>query len=101
MAQRILTKDEFPELLIRDEWPNDEDQKLINDYIEWQAPFLLTLPTLNVMTRKRLEQLAFKQSYKVEGQYKLYPEVIDKARLKAVLIEAQMRRSNPDAGGNN
>lgn len=97
---RTLLKEEFPELLIREDWQNKEAQQLINDYIEWQAPFLLTLPTLSTLTRKRIEQLAFKQAFKVEGQYKLYPEVIDKERLKAVLIEAQMRRSNPHAGEN-
>lgn len=97
---RILAKVEFPELLIREEWPDAEAQQLLNDYIEWQAPFLLTLPDISSLTRKRLEQLAFKQPFKVEGQHKLWPEVIDQARLRAVLIEAQMRRSNPDTGGN-
>ncbi len=95
---RVLPKQEFPELLIRESWPDDAAQQLINDYIEWQAPYLLTLPTLSPLTRKRIEQRAFKQPFKVEGQYKLWPEVIDEARLRAALIEAQMRRSNPDAG---
>lgn len=97
--QRSLSKDDFPELLIREVWPNDEAQHLINDYLEWQAHLLLTLPTLSKLTRKRIEQLAFKQPFKVESQHKLYPDVIDHERLKAVLIEAQMRQSNPDAGG--
>jgi len=98
--QRILSKDEFPELLIREDWPDEEAQQLINDYIEWQAPFLLTLPTLRKLTRKRIEQLAFKQAFKVEGQHKLWPEILDEERLKAILIEVQMRRSNPNAGEN-
>ncbi len=92
IQQRTLSKNEFPELLIHEDWPDKEAQDLINDYIEWQAPFLLCLPTLSKLTRKRIEQLAFKQPSKVESQHKLYPEVIDLERLKAVLIEAQMRR---------
>ena len=100
LTHRTLPKNEFPELLIREIWPSDEAQELVQDYIQWQAPFLLTLPTLDTLTRKRIEQQAFKQSFKVEGQYKLYPEIIDTERLKAVLVEAQMRRSNPNAGEN-
>ena len=95
---RQLAQDDFPELLLKDTWQDETAQQLISAYIEWQAPFLLTLPQLKPLTRKRLEQLAFKQPFKVEGQYKLWPEVIDAERLKAVLIEAQMRRSHPDAG---
>lgn len=95
---RCLEKDDFPELLLKNHWQDKTAQELIDDYVGWQAPFLLTLSDLNVMTRKRLEQLAFRQPFKVEGQHKLWPEVIDKDKLKAVLIEAQMRRSNPDAG---
>lgn len=98
LTGRQLSKDDFPELLLKENWPEENSQQLVNAYFEWQAPFLLTLPHLNSIKRKRLEQLAFKQVFKVEGQYKLWPEIIDKEKLKAVLIEAQMRRSNPEAG---
>jgi len=101
LISQLRPAGDFPELLIRENWQTEDEQRLINDYIEWQAPFLLTLPTLSDLTRKRIEQLAFKQAFKVEGQHKLYPKVIDEERLKAVLIEAQMRRSNPEAGANN
>lgn len=98
---RCLQNTDFPELLLREEWPEAAAQQLVNDYIAWQAPFLLTLPHLHTLTRKRLEQLAFQQPFKVEGQYKLWPDIIDKEKLRATLVEAQMRRSNPDAGQNN
>ena len=100
LKTRQLQLDDFPELLIKDNWQDETAQQLINDYLEWQAPFLLTLPHLSPITRKRLEQLAFRQAFKVEGQHKLWPQVIDEEKLKAVLIEVQMRRSNPNAGEN-
>ena len=95
---RQLRNSEFPELLLKNDWQDANIQQLVNDYLDWQAPFLLTLAELNPLTRERLEQLAFRQVFKVEGQHKLWPEVIDEARLRAALIEAQMRRSNPEAG---
>lgn len=101
MKNRTLAKEDFPELLLKTDWPDEPSQQLVNAYLEWQAPFLLTLPNLQAITRKRLEQQAFKQVFKVEGQHKLWPEVVDREKLKAVLIEAQMRRSNPSAGENN
>ncbi|MDH5445388.1 MAG: hypothetical protein OEY52_07510 [Gammaproteobacteria bacterium] len=95
---RSLDKADFPELLLTEYWDSEPALELIKDYLEWQAPFLLTLPHLSPVIRKRLEVAAFKQVFKVESQHKLWPEVIDKEKLKAVLIEAQMRRSNPEAG---
>ena len=98
IRNRTLPKEAFPPLLIREDWPDTTAQELINDYIEWQAPYLLTLPTLNDFQRKQLEQLAFRQCFKVEDQHKLWPKVIDEQRLKAILIEVKMRRSHPEAG---
>jgi len=95
--QRQLPNSDFPELLLLETWQDEDEQQLINDYIAWQAPYLLTLPTLDTQTRQRIEVLAFQQALKVRGLYQLYPEVIDHARLKAVLVEATMRRGSPQA----
>lgn len=90
---RCLVSEAFPELLIQEVGENDLNSAIMADYIDWLAPRLLTLLSLQSATRKRLEILAFKQALEVERCYRLYPEVFDETRLTAALVEAQLRRA--------
>ena len=67
--------------------------QLINDFLNWQAPWLLLLPTLDTDTRRHYEQAARKQALIVQQQYKLYPEIIDKSAINTARVEAVFRRS--------
>ncbi len=90
---RWLAAEAFPELLIHEVGDSDLNTAIMADYLDWLAPRLLTLLSLQPATRERLEAVAFKQALEVEKYYRLYPEVFDEARLTAALVEAQLRRS--------
>jgi hypothetical protein len=43
---RRLSDASFPELLLRERWGEEADADLVRDFLDWQAPFLLTLAHL-------------------------------------------------------
>jgi hypothetical protein len=83
----------FPPLHLSVTGHDDVHHRLVEDYLAWQSPWLLLLPDLDGDTRVRLEQLARQQALEVLKQYRLYPEIVDEEGLKAVLVEAVLRRS--------
>jgi hypothetical protein len=91
---RKLSRDDFPELLIREAWPDEANQALVADYIAWQAPQLLTLHRLAENTRRRLEKLAIKSAIAVSKLHKLYPDCVDPALIKSALVEARLRQAD-------
>ena len=95
---RKLARDDFPELLIREAWPDEENQALVADYIAWQAPQLLTLHRLAEDTRRRLEKLATKSAIAVSKLHKLYPDCVDPALIKSALVEARLRQADDRTG---
>lgn len=90
-GERILPATAFPPLLLRSEWPEAADQALVSAYLEWLAPYLLELPALTTAGRSELEQAAVKQAPVVAARHRLYPETIDRQRITAALVEAQLR----------
>jgi hypothetical protein len=58
------------------------------------APRLLTLPDLADGLRARLEALAADRPLEVARYWRLYPKVVDPARLKQARVEARLRRAN-------
>ncbi len=56
----------------------------------------MLLSNLSVEKRQYFEQLARKQALLVDAPYRLYPEVIDQAAIKAARVEAMMRKNHPD-----
>lgn len=91
LHQRWLKKENFPELLIREDWPNEQTKLLAEDYHNWLSPQLLTLQGLTASTRARLELAA--QSYAVEtGRLlHLYPDIIDQKVINRIQVEARLR----------
>lgn len=83
----------FPELIFTKDWQDDTAQTLVNDYLNWQAPLLLTLTHLNDVTRKTLEIKAQIRPDVVERYHRYYPKVIDSMLLNKILIEAQLRKA--------
>ena len=92
---RALLAGDFPMLLISNRGHDDLHMKLIEDFHNWQAPWLLTLPNLDRDLRKGLEHRAREQATKVHDQYRLYPETVDETAIKASLVESILRRSQP------
>ncbi|MCK7496205.1 MAG: hypothetical protein MZW92_38690 [Comamonadaceae bacterium] len=66
---------------------------MIEQFLAWQAVWLLTLPDLEPDTRRRLEREARRQAALVEHQFRLYPYTIDGDAITAARVEAMLRRS--------
>ena len=90
---RRLPGAEFPELLLRQDWPNAEDEWLVRAFLDWQAPWLLSLQRLGRDSRRVLEQVGCRQALRLAGLYRLYPQIEDRQRVRAALVEAELRRS--------
>jgi hypothetical protein len=94
LAGRGVPGDWFPALPVRTDWPRENDRRLVGDYVDWLSPYLLTLPTLDVETRRRLEGQAARHTLLVDALWRLYPSVLDPHLLKRVRVEAKLRRGN-------
>lgn len=91
---RDLAPEAFPSALISRGLGHDDQRRLVEDYLAWQAPCLLMLP-LEKTTRGRLEILARQQPFEVLKYNRLYPEVMDESQINAARVEATLRRQAP------
>jgi hypothetical protein len=96
-AGRTLAAREFPPLFLANVGHDAAHRQLIEDFLAWQAAWLLVCPCLDADTRRKLERCARLQAVVVERQYRLYPQLIDEDAIKAALVEAILRRSQPPA----
>jgi hypothetical protein len=83
----------FPELLLAEEGLPTAEGALVRAYLEWLAPWLLQLHDLRDATRARLERAAWANAPQVAACHRLYPRVLDRPRLTAALVEAELRRA--------
>ncbi|GAB4514518.1 MAG: hypothetical protein Tsb0026_19910 [Sulfuricaulis sp.] len=90
---RKLARDAFPELLLREKWEAEQEQNLVSDYHDWQAPNLLTHSLLAHATRDRLERAACRQAAKLYNVRHFLPEIINSELLNVAFVEAVIRRS--------
>lgn len=90
---RKLGWDVFPELLLREEWEDEQEKNLIKDYHDWQAPNLLTHRHLSHATRDRLERAACRQAEKLYKVRHFLPEIMNTDLLNVAFVEAVIRRS--------
>lgn len=74
----------LPPLLLREEWTQPADRDLVRDYLDWCAPFLLTLPDLDDAQRDRLEHAARARALEVDALHRLYPKVLNPGLLDAI-----------------
>jgi len=93
LETRTLPDAVFPDLLLNRTSHNLAHQQLVDDFLDWQAPWLLLLSTLNSDMRRHYEQAARKQALIVQQQYNLYPEIIDEAAINTARVEAIFRRN--------
>ncbi|MET0104293.1 MAG: hypothetical protein ABW072_04000 [Sedimenticola sp.] len=90
---RLMKRDQFPELLLREKWNDRYEQLLVADYLAWTSPVLLELQLLSRETRQRLEQAAQRHALEVDANWRLYPEIIEQGFLKAARVEARLRNA--------
>jgi hypothetical protein len=94
---RRLPRELFPELLVREDWPDDTRADLVRDYHAWHAASLLTHDYLSNATRMRLEASACRQAEKLFRLRYVLPEAIDAERLKVAMVEAVIRNASRPA----
>lgn len=93
LVARRLPASAFPELLLREDWEDDQQQQLAADFLSWSAPLLLTLQHISYNRRDQLEQMAANRPQIVEKLWRIYPEVVNEALMKATRVEARIRNS--------
>jgi hypothetical protein len=85
----------FPPAGLRGTWLRPDQSALAEDYLDWLAPRLLTLPQLPEALHRRLERAAAAQALLVAANFRLYPRVLDPGIIDAARVEARLR----DAAG--
>jgi hypothetical protein len=93
---RSLPTSLFPQYFLREDADGAAHRRLIDDFIAWQAPWVLLLQDLDDRCRQRFEQLARAHAIAVEKQYRLYPRIIDQDAINTARVEAALRNN---AGG--
>jgi hypothetical protein len=87
---RILSADDFPELLISENWDDAIHAGLVADYHDWYAAPLLAHQNISAKTRQRLERAACKRPTSLLSNYPLIPEVIDRDAMDVALVSAKL-----------
>lgn len=91
---RTLGSEAFPELLISEDWQNDNQAGLVADYHDWYAASLLAHQNLSRKTRARLEQAACKRPQTLLANYPLIPEILDQDPIDVALVSARLMNAS-------
>ena len=84
---------DFPRFLLSENWSGDEALTLVNDYIAWITPSLLSLQHLGKADRDLLESYLNVQAVSIEHHWQLYPDVVDEKKLKAARVQCRLQQS--------
>lgn len=90
--RRYDDSEDFPSLMLREDWGSEQETDLCRRYIERKASRLLLLHHLSTSVRERLEQAARQQALETERFNACYPTVIDQKLMNSIRVEAQLRR---------
>jgi hypothetical protein len=82
----------FPELGLTQDWDDPAARALTEDYLAWRAPRLLMLQHISRDRRAWLEGHACRQATELASGYRLFPDIVDRARVEAARVEARLRR---------
>jgi len=95
LEHRNLDCNEFPEFFINMSQHDKLHKMLMNDFLNWQAPFILMLHSIDDIDREHFESQARLQALIMDKLYRLYPKIIDEASLNAARVEAVLRKNQP------
>jgi hypothetical protein len=96
LVGRTLESQAFPAMLLDMQHHDDSPGRLVRDFVCWQAPWQLLLPSLEPEARRACENHARVQPLKVDQHYRLYPEIIDREVIDAARVEARLRKTLPE-----
>lgn len=91
---RELDEALFHPFMISDKLHDNLHINLINEFIQWQSPWLLLLDTLSESQRMIFEEKSCRRALIVDQLHQLYPEIIDDSFIAAARVEALLRKSN-------
>jgi hypothetical protein len=97
---REMDNSNFPEFFIPEVIQTDIDNFIFEDYLNFLAPYLLTLPTLTIEQRSRFEQEAARQALCVERLHHLYPDIQQQKYINSARIEARLRNAHAESAHN-
>ncbi|MEW8624988.1 MAG: hypothetical protein AB2551_04495 [Candidatus Thiodiazotropha sp.] len=84
----------FPSFGLTEDWPDEQSRELVQRYLEWIAPALLTLPTLQEEERRRLESNLGRRASRIEYYWRLYPTILDREKILATRVQARLATDN-------
>lgn len=91
---RELNESAFNPFMINDSLHDNLHINLINEFIQWQSPWLLLLDSLSESQRMIFEDKSRDRALVVDELYHLYPEILDISFINAARVEAAFRKSN-------
>jgi len=94
LINRSLTADTFPELIIKSIWDDNHTLSIIDDYLSWLSPRLLSLQHLSRDTRSRLENKCQHLAEEVYKYHRVYPEIINRKLINKLIVQTELTRSN-------
>lgn len=87
---RQLPASAFPPRLLRESWSDPLTAAVIQEYLTWQAPYLLMLAELSDTQRRLLEIQACRRPMLLMGVRRLLPSILDRELLDAALVRARL-----------
>ena len=96
--RQLSDSEDFPPLMIREDWQDESQQQLCKRNIERQAPRLLMLHGIPEGERARLENCCRPQAMEVARFASLYPEIIDNSLIQSLKVEAKLRAASGTSG---
>ena len=91
-----LSSDQFPTLMIQEDWPEEEQQLLCQRYLQRQSTRLLMLQNISSNVRADLELSARDYALEVHRYHPLYPAFANKEVMNSILVEARLRLASEE-----
>lgn len=89
-----ISAETFPPMLLSTDWPSTSAWRLVTDYLDWQAPWLLQLE-LETALRQRLEKAAWQRPRETGRVFRLFPRICDDRGLTVTRVKARLLRETP------
>lgn len=89
-TQTRLAAEHLSPLLLSRHWP-EASQPLVENYFNWIAPVLLTLPHLSAELRGHLEQQLHRCAATIEHHWRLYPTMIEPQLITSARVQSRLQ----------
>lgn len=86
---QCLAAEQLPWCGFSEDWTGEQNG-LVQAYLDWLAPVLLTLPQLPTQRRAYFEARALRRPRIMEKLHRLYPQVQDRSLLTTALVAARL-----------